>query len=269
MARTCCAASARPLESVLEYKGQKYEATKKFVIGYLQCVKIFACSDEKLPNMVITSNGRKIGTIVMDWLSNCEQRCTLRVFKGDSTHKDNLMCVVSERNCTMLTCMLGEDFSYLFPAHYYFNCCFSRKAEALLCCFCLSRRSFQTGDPYTACNRDCLCDKCFYDCDERPGVQKDSSTDSLCWHTSRHTVWDNKYQCFCNEEGSRVHEPAVWKEFNGCCNHEYQVNRFRMVLPQDDADSQALFIFAVQMLDLTVHKRSCGGCYSCTGPYIF
>ena len=94
------------------------------------------------------------------------------------------------------------------------------------------------------------------------------TTDTLCWHTSRHAVWDNNYKCLCNSQAVRVHEPAVWKEFNGMCNHWCEINKYRLVLPSGDYDQQALFLFAVQMLDLSVHKMCFGGCYICTAPYL-
>ena len=66
---------------------------------------------------------------------------------------------------------------------------------------------------------------------------------------------------------SRVERPAVWREFNGCCNSIFEVNKLALNLPAGDADAQVLFIFASHMLDLMLFKPKCGGIMG-AGPFM-
>jgi hypothetical protein len=52
----------------------------------------------------------------------------------------------------------------------------------------------------------------------------------------------------------------VWKEFNGFCNDYYEINKYRLQLPQGDLETQAIFLHAVHMMDLMTNRKR-GGCF--------
>ena len=263
MARFCCPANARGFTSKLELYGKKYKAEKKFRWGTCCCLRGVACCESCLPQMEIRADdGRRIGLVVQDYCANSSNRVALKCYKGDHIDDHNLVFAITERNCNCTTCFLGENCFYLIPSEYYFNCCCSRGMECWLCT-AGSQRTFQDRDPHTGCTRGCCCDCCFYNCKKMPNVEKDCSASCCCWYSHRYAVWDRRYKGCCND-AQRVKEPSVHKEFNGWCNHGYEVNKYRVVLPPpviegkpvdpaEHFDQQIIFLFACHMFDLMMH----------------
>ena len=131
-------------------------------------------------------SGSVIGRIVTDYCSNCSYRMCLKVYKGSE-----LLFVISERNCNLLTYFLGEGCC--LPPRYYFQCC-PPKGEACLRACCCDLRMMQTNNPYQACEDGVCFDSCFWNTNKGySDVKKSCTTPSVCWHTNRIAVWDKDY----------------------------------------------------------------------------